>query len=271
MGGANGWTYLWYQRRDQRSTKWSNRVGSGGGVVGRLDGVGEAARVRPGFGGRIRQSRPLPVLPVLSLPQFRLPPGPAPRKESPGLTAESIRAQLHRARRHRRSTRDPSFLPTPLAWRSINAIRALSPWTRWRRRSPATRGRRWRWPRRPTCSGLRFLPPRSRGTPTGPTATDSCCRAATRSMLLYALLHLTGYDLSLDDLKQFRQWGVETPGHPGARPHARRRDDDRAARARLAATAVGMATADRFLARVQQARPPVIDYRIWRSCVATAT
>jgi transketolase len=34
------------------------------------------------------------------------------------------------------------------------------------------------------------------------------------SMLLYALLHLTGYDLSLDDLKNFRQWGSLTPGHP---------------------------------------------------------
>ncbi len=34
------------------------------------------------------------------------------------------------------------------------------------------------------------------------------------SAMLYALLHLTGYDLSLDDLKQFRQWGSRTPGHP---------------------------------------------------------
>ena len=34
------------------------------------------------------------------------------------------------------------------------------------------------------------------------------------SMLLYSLLHLTGYPLSLDDLKQFRQWGSKTPGHP---------------------------------------------------------
>src|SRR5687768_14717804 len=33
-------------------------------------------------------------------------------------------------------------------------------------------------------------------------------------MLLYALLHLTGYDLSLDDLKQFRQLHSKTPGHP---------------------------------------------------------
>lgn len=34
------------------------------------------------------------------------------------------------------------------------------------------------------------------------------------SMLLYALLHLSGYDVSIDDLKQFRQWGSNTPGHP---------------------------------------------------------
>lgn len=34
------------------------------------------------------------------------------------------------------------------------------------------------------------------------------------SMLLYALLHLTGYDLSLDEIKEFRQWGSKTPGHP---------------------------------------------------------
>ena len=34
------------------------------------------------------------------------------------------------------------------------------------------------------------------------------------SMLLYAMLHLTGYDVSMDDLKAFRQWGSKTPGHP---------------------------------------------------------
>jgi transketolase len=34
------------------------------------------------------------------------------------------------------------------------------------------------------------------------------------SMLLYSLLHLTGYDISMDDLKAFRQWGSITPGHP---------------------------------------------------------
>jgi transketolase len=39
----------------------------------------------------------------------------------------------------------------------------------------------------------------------------SCGHAST---LLYGLLHLTGYDLSLDELKAFRQWGSKTPGHP---------------------------------------------------------
>lgn len=34
------------------------------------------------------------------------------------------------------------------------------------------------------------------------------------SALLYSLLHLTGYDVTLEDLKQFRQWGSKTPGHP---------------------------------------------------------
>ena len=34
------------------------------------------------------------------------------------------------------------------------------------------------------------------------------------SMLIYSLLHLTGYDLSLDEIKHFRQWGSKTPGHP---------------------------------------------------------
>jgi hypothetical protein len=57
------------------------------------------------------------------------------------------------------------------------------------------------------------------------------------SMLLYSLLHLTGYDLSLDELKRFRQWGSKTPGASRARPHAGRRSIHRAARPGLLAMA----------------------------------
>ena len=38
--------------------------------------------------------------------------------------------------------------------------------------------------------------------------------AGHASMLLYSLLHLTGYEISLEDIKEFRQWGSKTPGHP---------------------------------------------------------
>ncbi|MET0726942.1 MAG: transketolase [Acidimicrobiales bacterium] len=38
--------------------------------------------------------------------------------------------------------------------------------------------------------------------------------AGHASILLYSMLHLTGYDLTLEDLKEFRQWGSRTPGHP---------------------------------------------------------
>ncbi len=56
-----------------------------------------------------------------------------------------------------------------------------------------------------------------RHAPTRPDWVDRdrfVLSAGHASMLLYSLLHLTGYDVSLDDLKAFRQWGSVTPGHP---------------------------------------------------------
>jgi Transketolase len=50
------------------------------------------------------------------------------------------------------------------------------------------------------------------------------------SMLLYGLLHLSGYDLPLEELKRFRQLGSRTPGHPEVGHTPRCGDDDRAAR-----------------------------------------
>src|SRR5918998_6797259 len=50
--------------------------------------------------------------------------------------------------------------------------------------------------------------------PTWPDRDRFLLSAGHASMLLYAILHLTGYDLSMDEIKQFRQWGSLTPGHP---------------------------------------------------------
>ena len=61
----------------------------------------------------------------------------------------------------------------------------------------------------------------TRRTPTGPAATASCSRLRHACILQYSLLHLTGFDLSLEDLEQFRQWGSRTPGHPERGAHAR--------------------------------------------------
>ncbi|MFJ5963246.1 transketolase [Bacillus sp. NPDC093026] len=67
------------------------------------------------------------------------------------------------------------------------------------------------------------------------------------SMLLYSMLHLSGYNLSIDDLKQFRQWGSKTPGHPEY-GHTEGVDATTGPLGQGIAMAVGMALAERHLA-----------------------
>jgi transketolase len=83
------------------------------------------------------------------------------------------------------------------------------------------------------------------------------------SMLLYALLHLTGYALSIDDLKQFRQLHSKTPGHPeyGYAPGV---ETTTGPLGQGIANAVGMALAERTLAaRFNRPGHEIVDHHTW--------
>ncbi|MGH7631808.1 MAG: transketolase [Gemmatimonadales bacterium] len=147
------------------------------------------------------------------------------------------------------------------AWIAINAIRALSMdaveaaqsghpgtpmalapaawvlWTRFLRHDPADAA----WPDRD-----RFV--------------LSCGHA---SMLQYTLLHLTGYDLPLDEIRRFRQWGSRTPGHP-ERGHTPGVETTTGPLGQGVGNAVGLAIAERILAdRFNRPGLEIVDHRVW--------
>ena len=86
------------------------------------------------------------------------------------------------------------------------------------------------------------------------------------SMLLYSLLHLTGYDLPLDELKKFRQWGSRTPGHPeyGHTPGV---EATTGPLGQGTAMSIGMAIAERWLAsRFNRPSHEIVDFRTFVIC-----
>jgi transketolase len=85
-------------------------------------------------------------------------------------------------------------------------------------------------------------------------------------MLQYAMLYLTGYDLSLDDIKQFRQWGSKTPGHPeyGLTPGV---EATTGPLCQGCGNSVGMAIAQRWLSsQFGKGGQNPFDYRIYVIC-----
>ncbi|MHC1991413.1 transketolase [Bacillus safensis] len=86
------------------------------------------------------------------------------------------------------------------------------------------------------------------------------------SMLLYSMLHLSGYNLSIDDLKQFRQWGSKTPGHPEF-GHTEGVDATTGPLGQGIAMAVGMALAERHLAETyNKDNFQVVDHYTYSIC-----
>lgn len=86
------------------------------------------------------------------------------------------------------------------------------------------------------------------------------------SMLLYSLLHLSGYALSMDDIKNFRQYGSKTPGHPEYR-HTEGVEATTGPLGQGIAMSVGMAMAERHLAAVYNKENfPVIDHYTYALC-----
>jgi len=85
-------------------------------------------------------------------------------------------------------------------------------------------------------------------------------------VLQYSALHLSGYNLSLEELKRFRQWQSATPGHP-ERGHTEGIEITTGPLGQGVANGVGMAIAERFLAaRFNRPHHEIVDHRVYAIC-----
>ncbi len=102
--------------------------------------------------------------------------------------------------------------------------------------------------------------------PSWPDRDRFVLSAGHASMLVYSLLHLSGYDLSEEDLRNFRQWGSTTPGHP-EHGHAPGVETTTGPLGQGVAMSVGMALAERWLAnRFNRPNHQIIDHHTFAIC-----
>ena len=107
---------------------------------------------------------------------------------------------------------------------------------------------------------LRFNP----RDPQWPDRDRFILSAGHGSALLYSLLHLTGYDLSMDEIKRFRQWGSRTPGHPERGHHTPGVELSTGPLGQGFANGVGMAMAEAWLAaRYNRPGHTVVDHHTY--------
>ena len=109
---------------------------------------------------------------------------------------------------------------------------------------------------------LRYSP----ANPHWPNRDRVVLSAGHASMLLYSMLHLTGYDLPLSEIEKFRQIGSKCPGHPeyNITPGV---ETTTGPLGQGIANSVGMAIAERWLAaHFNQAEDKIVDYRVYSIC-----
>jgi transketolase len=109
---------------------------------------------------------------------------------------------------------------------------------------------------------LRYSP----ANPHWPNRDRVLLSAGHASMLLYSMLHLTGYDLPLSEIERFRQMGSKCPGHPeyGITPGV---ETTTGPLGQGIANSVGMAIAERWLAaHFNQGEDKIVDYRVYSIC-----
>ncbi len=104
------------------------------------------------------------------------------------------------------------------------------------------------------------------GDPAWPDRDRFVLSMGHASMLLYSMLHLTGYDLTLEEIKNFRQWGSSTPGHPeyGHTPGV---EATTGPLGQGFGMGVGMALAERILAaRYNEEKFPIFNHYTYALC-----